>query len=277
MKLRTSFIALSALISTTVFAQAYSPVQPSPELQEKVAKVLGKNAQTIKYFDSGFDDLIAITIVSKQMKKHTFFTNDNGEFFMAGNLIDGKHQVNLTPQFEQLVDIEYPQSMKDEISSFPAVTQGQSSMDENIVYVVIDPNCGFCHRLYSNIQGHFDSGEFENVQVRWIPVGFLGQDSQTKAYSMASLIETDPLQASTLLQRLMTKQAPQLPNNLMVKPDSVLKTEKFMRDYGFGGVPFVMMKSNDKWTMSSGLPQPQFFASVISQAQELTPITPTEE
>ena len=256
-------IASLALLMTASMTQAgqFDEIIPSAELKSKVDAVLGTNAQSVTYFDSGFDGLTAITLVSKQMKKHTFYTNDKGEFFMAGNLIDGSRQANLTPQFEAKVSIEFPADLTERMSAIPAVVQGKS--DDNVVYAVIDANCGYCHRKYSLVEQMFASGEFENVEIRWIPVGFLGQDSQAKAFALGTMIESDPLRAKTFLTQLMKKQRPAVPQDLLIKRDGVMEAEKLMRDYGFGGVPFVLMRNGDNWSMNPGLPRKEFFTQAI--------------
>ena len=263
--MKTLIATATVAASLSATAAQFDKIEPSAELAQKVQQVLGNNAQSVTYFDTGFNNLTAVTIVSKQMKKHTFFTNDEGSYFLAGNLIDGANQRNLTANFEARVNIEFPEDLKQRIASLPAVVQGEGGT--NVVYAVIDHNCGFCHRKYQNVQQYYAEGAFDNVEVRWIPVGFLGQDSQTKAFAMSTLIDSDHAQASQFLASTMRKQSPAIPQDLLIQRDGVMAAEKMMRDYGFGGVPFVLMKdANDNWTMSSGLPQRAFFASVMNQS-----------
>lgn len=52
-----------------------------------------------------------------------------------------------------------------------------------VVYVVSDYNCSFCRRLHSEMEGL-------DIEIREIPVGFLGQDSTIKG--SAALCSDDP-------------------------------------------------------------------------------------
>jgi protein-disulfide isomerase len=151
------------------------------------------------------------------------------------------------------------------MDAIPAVVQGES--DDNVIYAVIDANCGFCHRTYSSIANHFASGEFDNVEVRWIPVGFLGEDSKNKAFTLASLIEAQPQEAEVFLSKIMTRQTPSTPDGLIVKRDNVVAAEKLMREYGFSGVPFVLMRNGDNWKMNPGMPQKEFFTQNLITTQ----------
>lgn len=60
----------------------------------------------------------------------------------------------------------------------------------HVVYIFFDPNCPYCHTLYSNSRSFVATGK---IQLRWIPVGVLTTTSHGKALAM--LGAKDPLQA----------------------------------------------------------------------------------
>ena len=67
------------------------------------------------------------------------------------------------------------------------VREGNSA---RIMYVFFDPNCPYCHYLYSLSQQFVRAGE---VEVRWIPVGLLEPSSEGKA---AAILESKNEQAA---------------------------------------------------------------------------------
>ncbi|MDA8364335.1 MAG: thioredoxin fold domain-containing protein [Gammaproteobacteria bacterium] len=67
------------------------------------------------------------------------------------------------------------------------VTEGNSA---RIMYVFFDPNCPYCHYLYSLSQQFVRAGQ---VEVRWIPVGLLEPSSEGKA---AAILESKNEQAA---------------------------------------------------------------------------------
>jgi thiol:disulfide interchange protein DsbG len=55
------------------------------------------------------------------------------------------------------------------------IAQGQG---RHVVYVIFDPNCGYCQLLYKNLQTFMTPNE---LQLRWIPVAILDATSLGKA------------------------------------------------------------------------------------------------
>ncbi|WP_455384814.1 thioredoxin fold domain-containing protein [Acidihalobacter prosperus] len=65
------------------------------------------------------------------------------------------------------------------------IAEGQGP---RVVYVLFDPNCPYCHVVYTESQAHLS-----NVQFRWLPVGILTRTSLGKA---AALLQAkDPVAA----------------------------------------------------------------------------------
>jgi thiol:disulfide interchange protein DsbG len=65
------------------------------------------------------------------------------------------------------------------------IAEGQGA---RVVYVIFDPNCPYCHVVYTESQAHL-----KNVQFRWLPVAILTPTSLGKA---AALLQAkDPVAA----------------------------------------------------------------------------------
>ena len=65
------------------------------------------------------------------------------------------------------------------------IEEGKSA---HVIYVFFDPNCPYCHRVYTNTRDWIKQNE---VQIRWIPVGVLTPTSHGKALTL--LDSKDPL------------------------------------------------------------------------------------
>lgn len=65
------------------------------------------------------------------------------------------------------------------------IEEGKSA---HVIYVFFDPNCPYCHRVYTNTRDWIKNNK---VQIRWIPVGVLTPTSHGKALTL--LDSKDPL------------------------------------------------------------------------------------
>jgi thiol:disulfide interchange protein DsbG len=57
------------------------------------------------------------------------------------------------------------------------VVSGMREHPKSVIYAFFDPNCGYCHFLWLALRPYEAAG----LQVRWVPVGILGEDSLIKA------------------------------------------------------------------------------------------------
>lgn len=78
-----------------------------------------------------------------------------------------------SPSTEQLAA-----SMLDHLHEATAIPEGRG---KHVVNIFFDPNCPYCHKLYSDLRPWV--GKF-NLEVRWIPVAILTPSSMTKAAAM---------------------------------------------------------------------------------------------
>ena len=69
-----------------------------------------------------------------------------------------------------------------ELEQSSYVVSGDKDAPKSVIYVIMDPNCIFCHLLWIALGPYEAAG----LQVRWVPVGFLHLDSPTKAAALLS-------------------------------------------------------------------------------------------
>jgi thiol:disulfide interchange protein DsbG len=121
------------------------------------------------------------------------------------------------------------------------IEEGKSA---HVIYVFFDPNCPYCHRVYTNTRDWIKQNE---VQIRWIPVGVLTPTSHGKALTL--LDSKDPLklfhhgednfaggEGSAIDEALdgSDKSAKALKNNV-----------KLLRLTGFDAVPSILFRTQD--------------------------------
>jgi protein-disulfide isomerase len=228
--------------------------EPSLEFKEKVEQIVAKNADKIQYFKADFG-LVGIGVISKNYRKMVFYTNDNVDFLFSGVLLDAKKMANLSNENANELDMDLS-GIVSQVSQLNGIEQGTDDGDE--IYAVIDVNCGYCHKTWEQIQAIYSMNPNSKFKVHWIPVGFLGQDSVNKARSILS--ENENKEAFTLLNQGMNRQQVNVPvEKKSLGTDKVNKNETFMKSNGFGGVPLVIAKVDNKWNMYSGKPSNSFF------------------
>ena len=110
-------------------------------------------------------------------KYAVFYTTPDGQTLLVGELVSSSGQ-NLS---ERYVDRYVPSpeltALWGQLEKSNVVVTGQQERSKSVIYVIMDPNCIFCHMLWIALKPYEAAG----LQVRWIPVGFLHEDSSAKA------------------------------------------------------------------------------------------------
>jgi protein-disulfide isomerase len=261
----------SLLLCSSVMAS--EKFEPSQEFKDKINIYLqSATSQEVGYFKAEHD-LIGIALVGAKYRKMVFYTNNNADFIISGAFIDTTSGANLTEKYVSNIDIDVS-DLVTELESAHGSVQGDKN-GENIIYAVIDVNCGYCHKSWDSFQQLFDSG-VKNTQVKWIPVGFLGSDSVNKAQFILGKPETEQF---GVISDLMSKV--NVPVNKLVMDlgsDKVSFNETLMKKRDYRGVPLIVSKVNGVWSVTNGAPRPDFYAAlkVQSQDSDVKPIEVTE-
>lgn len=177
------------------------------------------------------------------------FSNKAGDYMMVGNIINKKGQ-NLTQEYTQkYVDSVLAKDALRDAEKTTWFTDGSNSAPHK-VYIVIDPNCIFCHKLYEEIFPQIADG---NVQVRWVPVGFLKPGSAGKAAALinakdhataAKLLHEDEMKFNDHSEEGGLKP---LSKSAKGAKDAFAKTKvntAFFSKYGFQGTPTLIYIDN---------------------------------
>ncbi len=127
-------------------------------LEGYVVQSTRDNSQTIIYMDNQQHYLISGTVIAA-----------DGSDISAQN-----YQSYIAPQSASLA-FNY-------ISNVTYIQQGENTAPHQ-AYILFDPNCIYCHRLFQLVQPAIQQG---TLAVRWIPVAFLKDTSAGRAYAILS-------------------------------------------------------------------------------------------
>ncbi len=116
------------------------------------------------------------------------YADTQGRYLVLGTIVgaDGR---NISEQnYQQYIAPQSANVAFNYIGSTAWIQQGSNDAPHQM-YVIIDPNCIYCHRLYESLQPFIESGQ---LAVRWLPVAFLKNTSIGRAYALLS--SANPLQ-----------------------------------------------------------------------------------
>jgi len=117
---------------------------------------------------------------------NVFYSTPDGQNLIAGALVSADGE-NLTQRYvAEYVPKPDLAALWVRFEQANIVISGAQRDPKGVVYVIMDPNCIFCHFLWMALKPYEAAG----LQVRWIPVGFLHQDSAGKAAAVLKGGET---------------------------------------------------------------------------------------
>lgn len=111
---------------------------------------------------------------------HIVYTTPDGHTLISGRVLTAAG-VNLTARYTALYAPKLNlDALWHEFATQGTVIVAGARHPKSIIYVIMDPNCIFCHMLWIALRRY----EAVGLQVRWIPVGFLHKDSPAKAAAL---------------------------------------------------------------------------------------------
>lgn len=110
------------------------------------------------------------------------YADNRGRYLVYGNIVSSSGQNISTQNYQTYIAPQSASLAFNYVGNTSYIQQGSNSAPHQ-AYVVFDPNCIFCHRLYAALQPEIQSGQ---LSVRWIPVAFLKPTSQGRVYAILS-------------------------------------------------------------------------------------------
>lgn len=177
-------------------------------------------------------------------EKRLFYVTPDGKSLISGLVFDtaGANVTSADMARAGVSDVGGASALSDEqwlkiwkkAEGLKWVKEGKSN---KVIYVIFDPNCPYCHRLWTELRSFVRSGK---VEVRWLPVAILKESSKGLAAGIYS--DRNPAEA---LQRMVNKQL--LPTTLNQEINKALAYNLLLlKETGYTGVPTILFQKNNK-------------------------------
>lgn len=178
-KLTRAFLLIAGL---TTAGALQAKDWPAP-----IQKMADQGMKIVKHFDapSGLEGYVA----KAGQTPVTLYLTPDGKHVLVGKLLDSEGRDTSHGAIEKAIDDPEEDSRWSQLESLKWLGDG-SDEAKKTVYVLIDPNCPFCHHFFRDARPWVKAGK---VQLRTLLVGVLEKTSPGKA--AAILIADDPLKA----------------------------------------------------------------------------------
>ncbi|MDF2691472.1 MAG: hypothetical protein K0S29_1327 [Gammaproteobacteria bacterium] len=261
------FIVL-AFIAGVILSVAFFQIQQRPDVDAGkllIEKMTQGNVTILSNFNS-IGDLEGYVVQSTgpNPQQGIIYTDNQGQYLISGVIVDKNGNNVNQMDFEKYVA---PAAISNAYSSLNNVTwieQG-SPQAPHKAYVVFDPNCIYCHRLYNSLQAQIASGQ---LAVRWIPVGFLKASSAGKAYAILSA--QNPVQAMQKNEQNFNESIEEggitpVKNPPQAIKDQLNKNMQFMVQNQITVTPVILYKnSNGTPKTTMGMPDTSKLSALIN-------------
>lgn len=228
-------------------AMAQTTDQPAIDVPAPVAatvdKMTGGQVKILKAFQAPAG-LIGVAISAGSGRHSILYATPDGKYLIQGVIVSSNGD-NMT----RLAADKYLPQPATAAQNFAVMSKahtylwGQTSAKKEL-WVVFDPNCIYCHKLFEGLKSHVAAGD---VKVHVIQVGFLKQSSLGKA--AAIFAAKDP--AAALAQDEAKFDTAKEEGSIvpdMSNADAVAKVKDnnaWMKAQGIKGTPYMMYRDTN--------------------------------
>jgi len=182
MQIRRYAAPLLALWSLAAHAQVplvSAPVRPNGDRLPALAVPLQHGFHVVSSFAAA-SSLTGWVLQDRSGKFTIVYTTPDGESMISGVLYS-RNGDNLTSLYTDLyVPSADLNALWTRLEHARFVVSGAQQEPKSVIYVIMDPNCIYCHFLWLALKAYEAAG----LQVHWVPVGFLHADSVPKAAAL---------------------------------------------------------------------------------------------
>lgn len=179
------------------------------------------------------------------------YTTADGQTLLAGQLLSSSGQDLSDLYAKQYVPAPDLSALWAKLQKADVAVAGTLRAPRSTIYVIMDPNCIYCHMLWIALKPYETAG----LQIRWIPVGFLHQDSAAKA---AAILKGGEAALTQCQEHFDSKSESGGIAGIAITPALQAKLEsnlKLMREANIQGTPGIFYKdSAGKVLRQEGMP-----------------------
>lgn len=254
------FILAAVLAGVSAGAMAEQKSKITPVEQHLVSN----GVKIVQSFTSA-SGLRAI-VADSGTEKRMFYITPDGQNLIVGMVFDANGS-NITNVDMQKAGVSVSDSAG--VAATPVLTEAQRQalwaraeklrwiQEGNagqIIYVFFDPNCPYCHRLWSTLRTWVQSGK---ARVRWLPVAILKDTSKGLGAALYSASNpSDAMEKMTYRQlqpvRVGDRENRDMAMNLLL-----------LKDTGYTGVPALLFKRGGKVVSMMGSPDEREMTALL--------------
>lgn len=123
-----------------------------------------------------------VSPIKNPNQRSILYTDRTGRLLFSGNVINAKGQNLNQLAYKQYIAPKTADAAYQKIANTHWFEQGKATAPHKL-YVVVDPNCIFCHLFYNAVQPLIQSGQ---VAIRWLVIGIIKPSSPGKAMRLLS-------------------------------------------------------------------------------------------
>ncbi|NCX93700.1 MAG: hypothetical protein EBX40_03380 [Gammaproteobacteria bacterium] len=158
-------------INTTTSAVSAQPLTPIQKGEALIQKLTQNQAVIDQTFTTENGWIGYVVRPAQSLRGAILYTDATGSYLFAGNLVNSDGQ-NLTQAYtEEYVNSKLATQAAALVGDLNWIQQGQDSAPHK-AYIVLDPNCIYCHLLFQELQPVIEQG---NLQPQLSP-GFPRQE-----------------------------------------------------------------------------------------------------
>ena len=246
---------LVAAMLMALLGQARANVAPTPV--EK--NLMTKGVKIVQAFPaaSGLKAIIA----DNGKEKRLFYVTPDGKSLIVGMVFDAAGENLTTADMSRagVSDVGGAKTLTNaQLESIWARVEKLSWIPEGtgkkVIYVLFDPNCTYCHRLWTSLRDAVASGK---VQIRWLPVAILKESSKGLGAAIYNARNPSQVLAEMVNRQLKPAALTEALNKKMAYNLLLL------RDTGHTGVPTLILRQNNKVRTTEGAPTDAELAELL--------------
>lgn len=269
-------ITLSAMLGATAFAATAASTTPTPanttttvtsvittkavptpasalntEAAEALLNKLSRGQVTIVQAFPSLGNLQGFVVKPKsgQGAPSLVYVDANGQYAVVGALLTPTGANQSEADTQKYINAG---TAKSALADSPSTTwiQDGNPNAKHSAYIVADPNCIYCHKLYELTRPAVQSGD---LSLRWIWVGFLRDSSPGIAKAILAAKDPAAAMAQNEMQFNESQEAGGLPALTNASPDVDAKYAKnmaFLNKYQFPGTPVLIYQTTEGTPMS---------------------------
>lgn len=242
-----SKLAIMVGLSLSVAFNSYA----GDENQERALPKVLQEAEEKGYFTivdampvDEYSDLMAVLTKTAGGQFNLYWVNEKENYVNVGALIQG-NGVNIASKYMEMLKPSIGEAFKEIKNGGLILGNDVTENDDGIMYVFVEPHCGYCKRLERNLEPYIEKG----LKVRYLPLSWMSPNSPDIIATIAK--SDDKVEAMSLAFKNKLKITETPDENIMA---GLNKNSAVMHSIGLSGTPGIVYKNEaGKYTLTGGL------------------------